>query len=655
MPPSLLCRAAPESSWADSCNATERFVRMSALVVVLAALVVTVAPGYVLARSAYPHLSPLTAAAASVAVSAGLLHSSALWLSVLQVHVAWSGAVAAILGLIAVLAARRRKWRGIEEWRSLWRWDLVASACGSVLILALWLIGTDGLHAVPPHDDGYHHGYWVARIGATGSISQSLLNTIDPISSTQVLAFYPMATHLEAALVRWTTGADAALSFNAVTLVGTALMLPVGMLVLTRRLFPERTWAGPTGAVLAATAPTLAFSVSWSGMFPQMLGMAALPGAALLADDFLRRPQVRTFLVSTLALAGLVGIHTSAAAFCVIVVLVLSLVRGHRLSWSARVTGGCVWVGAALMVSIPALLSMVGGWREREATESVAIMGVPKAVGSVAVLWDFLAGGAPLAFAVLAWGGFLLAVRRRRLPAWSGLVLCLSLAFLLTLVWRSRPVLLLTSPWYSNPGRMSTLLTFAMVPLAAYIAVDEQFHQKAARWGIRPTFMVKVLLACAVFGGCLSGSVHIQQNYRDYSLIGSQDSRAFRWLAVHSRSGERVLNGRADGSQWMYPVANVVPLSWVKLAAPGPEVRERDWLTANAAKGWSDPRVAADLQSLHVRYAYVGNDFFPETENVLDGDALARSRYWRLAYSSGGVRVFELLPASSGHTSMDAS
>jgi len=621
---------------------------MTLLFAVTVTLALTVVPGYLLARGLTPHLDPLVHVAISVPISAGVLYVSALWLDVLHLRVEWAAVAASLSAFAGLWFIIRAEGGTVLPWHAVSKWDLASAACAGMGLLAIWFTGMRSVGAVPPHDDGYHHGYWVARIVETGTIDPSVVSTIDPISSDRVVAFYPLASHVEAALVRLVTGADVPTAFNLVILLGTAISLPAGLLVLTRRLVPDARWAPAAAALFGASLPSLSYAASWSGLFPQMLGLAAVPGVSLVADDYVGRRSAKALVVAGLGLAGLVGLHTIAAWFCVLVVVALSMTDRPRLSWQTRIQDGLSWFVVAALFVLPTIMALSGGWRERRQNDHAAYMPVGESLASLTLLRDYVSGPAPLAFTVLAWLGVVISLRSRRMRAWTGLAGAFSALMVATTIWRTAPVLVLTSPWYSMPDRMSPYLTYLMVPFAASIL--------AFRWrNDSPTgassplakIVVGALTLAAVTGGLSSSIPTVRGNYVDYSLVSNADRRAFTWLAIHTEPGERVLNGRADESQWLYAIAGVVTTNWAKLQYPGPEAAERDWLTKNAALGWEDRRVAADLRRLNVRFAYVGDDFFPKTDNLLSGDQLAASPYWRVAYRSGKARVFVLLPQTA--------
>jgi hypothetical protein len=613
---------------------------MSPLAAAAVAIALTVVPGCLLTLALAPRLRPLAHLAAAVPVSAGLTYSAGLWLTALDLSVRWAFVPAAV-------AVGFSLWRLTRHAMPALSWepgrDLVAAAAGSGLFLATWFVGMRSWAAVPPHDDGYHHGYWVARIAATGSISPSAVGTIDPMSSQQVVQFYPLGTQLEAALVKVATGAQVPTVYNAVVLLGTAIALPAGLMVLTGRLRPDLLWAPAAAGLMGVAVPALGFAASWSGLFPQMVAIAAAPGAALLAERLLRRPDGPTLALAALGLAGLLGMHTTAGLFAAMVAAALVLPRPRRTRWADLLRGGLLWVSTCAVLVGPMIVLLAGGWSERQGVVPTQRVSLGESLGSLVLLREYVSGPAPLAFTVLAWTGLVLALRDRRMWSWVMLVGLMAALAVAAGVWPTRGVQLVTSPWYGMPARISPFLTALMVPLAACtVCAAHRAGRKPP--GPLPALLAGSVVGAAVLGGLTAGASMIRTNYLSYSVVGPADLQAFRWLAQRVGPQERVLNGRADGSQWLYALAGVATTNWAKQSAPTGEAAERDWLTAHAASGWGNPRVAADLRRLNVRYAYVGDNFFPDTDNLLHGDQLAAAPSWRLAYSSGRARVFELRP-----------
>ena len=618
---------------------------MTLVIAVITTVAVAGLPGYLLARALAPRLDPLVHVAISVPASAGLLYVSALWFNLLHLSVVWAVLLTALIAVAALWYRVRSGGGATSAWRTVPWPDLTAVLIAGLTLLTVWLAGMRSIGAVPPHDDGYHHGYWVARIMATGSIDPSVVTPLDPLTAEPGTLFYPWGTHLEAALVGLLSGADAATAFNLVVLLGTATALPTGLLVLTRRLASDSRWAPPAAALLGVTVPALSYAASWGGLFPQMLAMAALAGVALVADDYVESRRWTTLMLGATGLAGLTGLHPTVAAYCALVVVALTFTGRVRMSWSRRLIGGFAWLSVSGLCVLPAVIALPATWRGAQQTDyGVTTVSVGESLASLALLREYVTGPAPLAFTALAWVGAIVAVRAGRIRPWVALVGTLAVLFILAAIWRTSLVLLITSPWYSMPARMSPYLTYLLVPLAAsVVGLISRRHKGREGPDLLRRTVIGTILALALVGGVTSSAAVVRDNYRDYSLIGSADRQAFEWLADRTDREGLVLNGSADGSEWLYALAGVPTTSWSKFTTGGGEPGERAWLAEHASRGWTDPRVAADLKRLRIHYAYVGDNVFPDDHNRLSGNALATSPNWRLVYQSGGARVFELL------------
>ena len=143
----------------------------------------------------------------------------------------------------------------------------------------LWIAVVGSLTAVPPHDDGYNHAFWVARLVELRSLDPTdvfIAGPFDPAAD----GFYPLALHQQAAMVALATGVDVGLALTLAALLPVVFALPLGMALLTRRVLPEHRAVAVAVPLVVAVQPVLMYSTSWWGGLTMAVGLALLPGSS---------------------------------------------------------------------------------------------------------------------------------------------------------------------------------------------------------------------------------------------------------------------------------------------------------------------------------------------------------------------------------------
>jgi hypothetical protein len=209
-------------------------------------------------------------------------------------------------------------------------------------------------------------------------------------------------------------------------------------------------------------------------------------------------------------------------------------------------------------------------------------------------------------------------------------------------------VRLLTVPLYSDYGRLAYVLVLVELPIIAYAIMHpiERLRARPLReWTSAPP-TIPVLSACAVVLGLLillettrTSISTVRQSYRSFSLIGPNERAAFRYLANHEGSQDRVANQSQDGSPWMYSLYGVRPLAAWKSEEKQPSP-EREYLLKHLADSRADPHLDELLARLHITYVYVGPQVFELKQPDLVAHTLESSPRLRLVFQAGGARVF---------------
>ncbi len=118
------------------------------------------------------------------------------------------------------------------------------------------------------------------------------------------------------------------------------------------------------------------------------------------------------------------------------------------------------------------------------------------------------------------------------------------------------------------------------------------------------------MLLVVVVGGLSRGgyigrnAARLQMNYSGGPTVSNDERQAFDWLAAHVAPGERVMNGKADGSVWMYALDGVQPVEWTFYGA---EMNTpAGYLSVYLDDIDKFPHVRELLTDLKVRYVFVG-------------------------------------------------
>jgi len=648
---------------------------------VIAWIVVAVVPGALLVLAVRPTLGLAAAFTTAPLVSLGLVHAWAMVLTALGVRVsAWS-VLPVVLGLPAVLAVvvlRRRSRGSLAGVRiaGLWtarggigRTEAWALLVVCLVALAIWWGVTSGASLVPPNDDGTHHGLYAARILALGTVDPSQVVVGDVLTGDPSVSYYPLALHTAAALVSGMTGIAVGTSLDIALILGAAVLLPVGMAVLTRQLFPSVRWAAPASAVVAIAFPAFPYyPVYWGGL-GLILGMALMAPllAHLLSIGEERHSTLGAAVVGAvagLALVGMFGLHSSEVVTALALAAVLlgadvvrhgrSLVRplALRLGAAALVLAAYVLPQLSVLRSTTELRSDIALMPEVPLGASLGnalttFFGISPTISGDQL--EFLGNPSSLratvgtlglaVLALLMLVGIVVTVRRRERPEWivSGLVVVV----LTVLVGVGAPLAAgLTLPWYSRWDRVVLNEIYFIATYAGVGAALVGARLAARRTQLVAASVTAALVALPVLPQLRLSHATADFGFREASLVDPASRSAFDYLRTHVGPGERVLNDVSDGSGWMYAIDDVAPVfASAEHAMTG--WGDRTYLREHAARIDSDPIARAAADQWDVQWLYLGPRLFPYREGTLDQAAILASPGWRVVYDVDGARVLQ--------------
>ncbi|MEU4801351.1 DUF6541 family protein [Actinosynnema sp. NPDC023587] len=575
----------------------------------------------------------------------------------------WAALLVALAAVAAWLVNRRAPVEPpAEPAEPRTRRDHVVVGVGVALGLAwgvvTYLRGVKSVQAVSQDWDAPYHGSAVRWIAEHGNLSPADLATL---ANTPGKAgyFYPNTYHSLLAPVFDTGAVDMAVLLNfAAMMVLLAWPLGIAAFGLAWRL-------PPVGVAMAAAVSswfgTFPYDLLWRGpLWPFVAAVALVPAVlALLKPLADGRRGIGAPVAVAVALAGLVGLHTSLAfvvAIYVLMLVVALLLRLEKIDWKRAwrpvVLTGVLSVLFAVPVVLPALAN-VGGITGAEwpvlgtafgAFEQAALFsssdpppfywtGVPALLGVLVLLWRRRVVWAVGAYAVFA-AMFISAVSHK-------------LGFLSVL----------TGPFYNDAWRIA-----ALFPLVGAIAIGEFTHavgsgvtalvrKRADRpWTatavpVGVAAVVVAVLAVGSGGNLTTNTTRLGWHYNG-EVVSEDEVAAYQWLGEHAKPGEVVANDVRDGAVWMYPLAGVTPMNWNYYGPP--ENSDVWWLEDNFNRLDTDPRVRELVNRINIRYAIVGEGMVQRKgerpPGMRDLDAV---QHLRKVYENSAAVVYEVLPEGS--------
>lgn len=350
------------------------------------------------------------------------------------------------------------------------RWTSVGFAIGvgAAALAAGWkfVSGTTRPDAVSQMPDIQFHLQAIDQLVKAQSAS--------PLVSGEVWFYapisYPGGFHSLAATVAAWAGVDVVVAAHATLLVCAALLWPLGMVALVRRVVSPNGWVLAAGGLITTSLVFAPVSMmSLGGPWANLVAASMIPGALLpLALATIRdtAPPFRMLLACGLAsgagvLAAAVAQPNAAYSIAVL---------GGALAAPSVLRWGRAWVlafGGVLGV-------LVAAWIVPRQSTMFDVPVVPDLSTRRAVLLLLKNGDVPLwaggVLAVLTLAGVVFALF---FPSWRGVSVAwvLTFAFGLILQFGDRlPVTYLTWPWWSGYARIANMLGVAVV-LAGCVAV----------------------------------------------------------------------------------------------------------------------------------------------------------------------------------------
>ncbi|WP_370493664.1 DUF6541 family protein [Mycobacterium sp. pW045] len=643
----------------------------------VAALLLLVAPGALIAAGS--RLTWPLAVTVGPALTYGVVGLAIVPFGALGIPWNAGTALAALVVVGALAAGLARGVRGLLERRPGIQVAAPGTAVGPMLtvaagvLLGMLLIGWAAVRGLPDWQsipstwDAVWHANTVRFILDTGQASPTHMGELRNVE-THTQLYYPSAFHALTAVLCQLTGAAPTTGYTLAGLAASVWLFPISAALLTWNLL-QRVLSTRRLALSAATAGAL--SASFTALPYVEFGTAAMPNLVaygLVVPAFALVTAVRTHRdrigVAVLALVGVFSVHLTGGMVTVLLLAAWWLgpfdgalwnpLRGKRRDTLAL---AAVVVPTGLLL-LPQLLSV------REQADIIAGHSFLTHEGRKSGLRDALLlhtrhlNDFPIQYALVgltAVGAGLLLYKKVWWP------LALWAVLVVGVVQSSAPlggpagavIGRFTDLFYSDPRRIMAAMTLLLIPMAgvglAWLALflGEQTRRplKMRRFG--GFHVCSALIALVVTVGLawhyLPRHAFLFGDKYDSVMVDARDLAAFAHLAELPGARDSVIgNANVDGSAWMYAVAGLHPLwthyDYPQQQGPGPQ-RFVFWAYADDAD--TDPRVAAAVRALNIRYVLISS---PTVRGFSLPDGLVsleKSRSWAKIYDNGGASIYE--------------
>ena len=660
---------------------------LQAAPVVLVALLLLVAPGGVAAR--------LAGARWSTALAIGpLLSTSAIVLGGVLAGVlgtSWGApALAACLAALLVVGGvvglvLRSRPEPVEEGRPVVPL-LVGTLLSAVVVTVSVVWATGRPTAFPQSPDTIYHLGTVRWMLDEQDVSTLHAGGFASVSGT---GFYPAAFHAVVTTVAQLTGASPVVATSAVVLAVSAVVWPLGLLLLARKVV-----GGGWGPSLATALAAVAFSgfpywlMGYGVLWPNLFGQALLPAALALLLAVVDGPRrARSLVLGLLSLPGLAVAHPNALiAFVLIgtVVVVLGLLsrawllrRSRR--WAAVGTATAALLTLLALGAVWAVMTTVSvGMRESnpEGPEMTVAEGV------VDVLFQAPRAVPPawVAGSLVLVGLLVLLARRRHL--WVVLAHLMVTGLYVAVVLVDSPATrLLTWPWYNNSPRLGALmvLTAALLTAVTLTELGALLARLVARRSSDPTPLsaaaggtgpvptptagparsfaaaaaVAVVFAVATAG--LGVGAH-RQVIEEYFAVPAEDAwaseadlQALRTLGARVPAGEVVAANPWKGGSYLYLTSDRRMLFPTEKAWA---VGDRELLGADLDRAAEDPAVCEAARRQDVGWVLTGGssmtDSTAQERRYAGVDGVGDAAGFSLVDRAGDYALYRLDACSTG-------
>ncbi|MCV7217806.1 hypothetical protein H7J51_21250 [Mycobacterium crocinum] len=578
---------------------------------------------------------------------------------------------AVVFGLRMLLTRYRAADPTVDE-VSLWPALVVAAGVifGALLIgFAAWR-GMPYWQSIPSNWDSVWHANTIRWILDTGQASSTHMGELRNVE-THASLYYPSVFHALGAVLAQLTGAAPTTAYTLSSLAAAVWLFPLSAGLLTWQLLRSR-WSQWRTAGAAATAAALSASFTAvpyvefdTASMPNMAAYGlAIPAFVLITSSLRNRDRIP---LAVIALIGVFSVHITGGVVVVTFVIAWWLLDALLRPVLGRVRDFVTLVIIAVPTLAVLLPQFLGVLQQAEVIAGHAFvthLGRKRTLFNAIVQHTRHLNDYPIQNVIIALAGagfVLLLTKRIWWPAAVWLVLIVSIVH--SGAPFGGPVGAIVGKYsdlfYSDPRRLSAVVTLLLTPMAGYalyslaLVVVAGARRLTRRWAATREpdrrFWIgatAVLLVAVCFG--LAWHYFPRHRYLmgekyDRVIIDNKDLEAMAYLATLPGARDTLIgNANVDGTAWMYAVAGLHPL-WTHYDYPvqqGPGYnRFVFWAYADDAD--HDPRIAEAVKALNIRYVLTSA---PVVRGFVMPDGLVsldKSKSWAKIYDNGEARIYE--------------
>ena len=644
---------------------------------VLAALVLLVAPGAIVARTA--RLAWPAAVAVGPAVTYGVVALAIVPYGALGIP--WNGWTA-LLALVVVFGAGLGLRAALARYREpdgearavSWRPAFAVAAgviLGAALIGFAALRGLPHWQSIPSNWDSVWHANTIRFILETGQASPTHMGELRNVETHEAL-YYPSTFHALAAVYSQLTGAAPTTAYTISSVTAAIWLFPVSAATLTwqllrphwrhRPLAGDGQWrtagAAASAAALSASFTAIPYVEFDTASMPNLVAYGlAVPTFALVASTPRHRDRIP---LAALTMVGVFSVHITGGVVTVLLVGAWWLFDALWRPVRDRVAD----VVALLLVAVPTVLVLLpqflGVLQQAEIIVGHAFVtheGKKRGLFDAVMQHTRHLNDFPIQWALIvlaAVGAVILLVKRIWWPLAVWLMLVVSIVH--SSAPFGGPLGAVTGKFsdlfYSDPRRLSavvTMLLSAAAGIAVFTlvaaAVSVAARHRPARAGVWYATTAAALVTVSVVTAWHYFPRHrfLFGDKYDSVIIDAKDLDAFAYLATLPDARTTLIgDANTDGTAWMYAVAGLHPL-WTHYDYPvqqGPG-HQRFIFWAYADDADTDPRIAEAVRALNIRYVITST---PVVRGFVMPDGLVsldKSRSWAKIYDNGENRIYE--------------
>jgi hypothetical protein len=524
--------------------------------------------------------------------------------------------------------------------------------------------------SIPSNWDSVWHANTIRWILDTGQASSTHMGELRNVETHDQL-YYPSVFHALAAVLAQLIGAAPTTAYTLSSLAAAVWLFPLSGALLTWQLVRPYTsqWrtagAAATAAALSASFTAVPYVEFDTASMPNMVAYGlAVPAFVLITSSLRHRDRIPLAVVS---LVGVFSVHITGGVVVVTFVVAWWLLDAMVRPVLGRLRDFTTLAAIAaptLAVLLPQFLGVLQQAEVIAGHAFVTHLGRKRTLFNAIVQHTRHLNDFPIQNILIGLAGIgfvLLLTKRIWWPAAVWLLMIVSI------VHSGAPfggpigavIGKYSDLFYSDPRRLSAVVTLLLVPMAGIAAYSAALlvvagaRRLTRRWAagrdpdrgfwIGATAVLLIALTAGLAWHYFPRHRYLMGEKYDRVIIDNKDLEAMAYLATLPGARDTLIgDANVDGTAWMYAVAGLHPL-WTHYDYPvqqGPGYhRFIFWAYADDAD--HDPRIAEAVRALNIRYVLTST---PVVRGFVMPDGLVsldKSKSWAKIYDNGEARIYE--------------